>query len=190
MMWFLYWVFLIGCAVVLLLKWRSKVITDRKSHPFAEPPKIKRRVIARPAAAPTVTVTAISNVESKWPDIEPPKTEEEAKHREFDWSAARAALQNIAYGMVGKDVPQKDKDEFKAFVARFAKHDPLYLETMKIVRPLLLKNPGMIQSELYKGCNESTKEAMRYVLYFSEALGEVQRIKKGRSYQLYLLRDI
>lgn len=182
-MWFLYWAFLIGCAVLLFFKWRSRVISERKSHPYVEPPKIKRRVITRPTAP-------VIKVESKWPDIEPPTTEEEARHREFDWNTARRELQKNAYNMVGKSVSQQDKDEFKALVARFAKYDPLYLEVMSRLKLLLLQNPGILQSEIYKGEGEQTKELMRYVLYFSEVLGEVQRIKKGRSYQLYLVRDI
>lgn len=184
MIWFLYWVVLIGCAAVALLKWRSKVIADRKTHPVKEPAKIKRKVIAKPTAKPA------TRAQSKWPNLEPPKTDDEARRRGFDWNAARRELQKLAYGMVGENVSQQDKDAFKALVAEFAKRDPLYLEVMARLKSLLLESPGVLQSDIYKDENESTKELMRYVLYFSEVLGEVQRVKKGRSYQLYLVRDI
>lgn len=103
---------------------------------------------------------------------------------DYDW--ARAQLQKIAYSMVDTSASDEERALFKKTMMRFAAEDPLYLEVMARLRPLLVANPGVLQSEIYKGQSDEIKEQMRYVLYFAEALGEVTRKKKGRSYSLYL----
>ncbi len=88
--------------------------------------------------------------------------------------------------MVDASVTDEERSLFKQTMMRFAAEDPLYLDVMTKMRPLLIANPGVVQSEIYKGQPDDIKEQMRYVLYFAEALGEVVRKKKGRSYALYL----
>lgn len=103
-----------------------------------------------------------------------------------DYDRAREALQRIAYTMVGKHVPEQDKREFTKFMTEFAKEDPLYREVMDRALPLIRSTPGMQQSKIYVGQPDHIKEQMRYVFYFANELGEIRRIKKGSSYQLYL----
>lgn len=103
-----------------------------------------------------------------------------------DWASARLWLQKWGYGMVGPNVPQAEKDDFKRLMTEFARCDPAYHATMKIVVPQVEAQPGMMQSDLTRGLPEEQQEALRYVLYFAAELGDLVRVKKGRSYRLYL----
>lgn len=109
---------------------------------------------------------------------------EDAWHR-GDYDFARAQLQRIAYTMVGGSVTVNEKNRFTQLMADFAKDDPLYNEVMERLMPLVQANPGLVQSQLYKGEPDHIKEQMRYVLYFANELGHIQRVKKGNSYKLY-----
>ncbi|MDD2722207.1 MAG: hypothetical protein PHH47_12965 [Gallionella sp.] len=103
---------------------------------------------------------------------------------DYDW--ARQQLQKIAYGMVGESVTDEQRKNFTQLMTEFAKEDPLYKEIMERVIPLVQANPGMLQSQIYKGQPDHIKEQMRYVLYFANELGHIKRIKKGNSYKLLL----
>lgn len=103
---------------------------------------------------------------------------------DYDW--ARQQLQRIAYGMVGRSVTEAQRKEFTSLMTQFAIEDPLYNEVMERLLPLVQANPGMVQSQIYKGESDEIKEQMRYVLYFANELGHIQRVKKGSSYKLYL----
>lgn len=116
--------------------------------------------------------------------IELPANDDESD--DFDWDEARRSLQKLSYSMADKTVSKADKDAFKAFMTRFAAADPLYHDVMILVKRLLRNEPGVVQSELYKGEPESRKEMIRYVLYFAQELGDIHREKHGRSYKLYL----
>lgn len=63
--------------------------------------------------------------------------------------------------------------------------EPFYLETMELVRRQLRATPGILQSELTKAA-AGNADQLRQVLYVAEKAGHVRRVKKGRSYQLFL----
>lgn len=101
-----------------------------------------------------------------------------------DYDFARQQLQKIAYGMVGESVTDEQRKNFTRLMTEFAKEDPLYKQVMERVLPLVQANPGMLQSQIYKGQPDYIKEQMRYVLYFANEIGHIKRIKKGNSYKL------
>lgn len=102
-----------------------------------------------------------------------------------DWDWARAALQKIAYSMVGSGVTQAQKDEFKGLMIYFADRDPLYKALLKQLLPVIKREPGILQSKIYDFAPEYDQETIRYVLYFAHELGDINRVKKGRSYNLF-----
>jgi tetratricopeptide (TPR) repeat protein len=105
---------------------------------------------------------------------------------ERDYNFARAWLQRFAYTITGNDaVPELVKDRFKKVMTEFANKDPLYRQIMEQVIPLVHSNPGLTQSQIYKGQTDGIKEQMRYALYFAHELGHIRRAKKGSSYQLF-----
>jgi hypothetical protein len=72
----------------------------------------------------------------------------------------------------------------------FAVHrDPIY--RLQLKHPLLWikDHPGILQTELYKEFSNHKREDMTYVLYFAEKEGLIRREEKGRSYELFLVRD-
>lgn len=106
------------------------------------------------------------------------------KGGDYDW--ARQQLQRIAYTMIGSAVTAEERANFTRLMAEFANEDPLYEHVMERVLPLVRDNPGILQSQIYKGQPDDIKEQMRYVLYFAAELGHIRRVKKGNSYQLML----
>ena len=100
------------------------------------------------------------------------------------YDEVRLQLQKISYGMVGRDVPEDERQRFKQFMSEFAQVDPLYREVIAQVKPFVLDHPGMLQSALYARFPAYGQETLRYVLYFAHELGEIHRRKKGRSYEL------
>lgn len=135
--------------------------------------------------SPTVAQhpTQLSTREDTYPQATPIELIEFYERKQFD--EMRSFLQQIAYGLVGKDVPQQDKDDFKAIMTFFARRDPLYQEIIKKAIVVIAKEEGILQSKIYPYLGEYGQEAIRYVLYFGHELGDVRRIKKGRSYELY-----
>lgn len=110
---------------------------------------------------------------------------EEAWQRgNYDW--ARQQLQRIAYGMIEKSVTDEQRKDFTRLMTQFASEDPFYHQVMAKVLPMVEANPGMKQSDIYKGQPDHIKEQMRYVLYFAHELGHIHRTKKGNSYKLML----
>lgn len=85
-----------------------------------------------------------------------------------------------------QDVADEQRTNFTQLMTAFAKEDPLYKDVMERVLPLVRANPGMLQSQIYKGQPDEIKEQMRYVLYFANEIGHIKRIKKGNSYKLML----
>lgn len=108
-----------------------------------------------------------------------------AAWRGGDFDFARQQLQQIAYSMVGTSVSEEKRTEFTQLMTQFAKIDPLYQEIIARVLPLVQANPGILQSQIYKGQTDHIKEEMRYVFYFANELGHIKRIKKGSSYELH-----
>lgn len=101
-----------------------------------------------------------------------------------NYDMARAILQKFAYGMVGKGVSEDDKARFRTLMTEFALDDPLYREVMAKLKPIVLAQPGILQSAVYASLPEYDQETVRYVAYFGHEIGDIHRRKKGRSYEL------
>ena len=101
-----------------------------------------------------------------------------------NYDLARAALQKVAYGMVGPGVSEDNKQLFRNLMAEFAKEDPLYRELMTKIKPLVLARPGILQTDLYPALPQYDQEVIRYVTYFGHEIGDIHRRKKGRTYEL------
>lgn len=101
-----------------------------------------------------------------------------------NYDLARGALQKYAYGMVGPGVSEEDKARFRTVMTTFAQDDPLYREVMAKLKPVVLANPGILQSSIYTRLPEYDQETVRYVAYFGHEIGDIHRRKKGRSYEL------
>lgn len=105
--------------------------------------------------------------------------------REGRLDEARSALQKIAYGMVGPNVAQAEKDGFRKLMTAFAADDPLMQQALPMLLDLIRSQPGLQQSKIYASAAQWDVETVRYVLYFAEQLGAVRRVKHGSSYRLY-----
>lgn len=147
---------------------------------FKYPNKKTTPVVHAKGHAPAIT--KIEN-ENTYPESTPIEIIEAYERKHFD--QMRDYLQKIAYGMVGKNVDEQDKQDFKEIVTYFASRDPLYSDLIKMLLPVIAKNEGMLQSTIYPYLSGYSQETVRYVLYFAHELGDIKRIKKGRSYELY-----
>ncbi len=94
-------------------------------------------------------------------------------------------LQKIAYTMVGPDVSDEEKAEFKALMTRFAAHDPNYRKIMDLFLVVIRESPGIRQADVIRNFSDEEKEFARYALHFAHELGDIKRVKKGNSYLLY-----
>jgi len=121
------------------------------------------------------------------PDNIPPEFKRMFSNGEYDM--ARIYLQKIAYTMVGDDVPQEDKDSFKELMTYFADNDPLYHKLIRQLYAIIERDEGYTQSKIYVHLPEYEAETIRYVLYFAHELGDIHRVKKGRSYLLFTSKD-
>ena len=121
----------------------------------------------------------IEIIEEEYPSGTPIELIEAYERAEYD--AVRMFLQKIAYGLVR----QEDKDSFKKIMTYFANRDPLYKEIIIKLIPIIAKQEGILQSKIYPYLPQYDTETLRYVLYFAHELGDIKRVKKGRSYQLY-----
>lgn len=101
-----------------------------------------------------------------------------------NYDMARAILQKFAYSMVGPGVAEDDKARFRTLMTTFALDDPLYREVMAKLKPIVLANPGILQTAIYPRLPEYDQETIRYVAYFGHEIGDIHRRKKGRSYEL------
>lgn len=102
------------------------------------------------------------------------------------WEITRRNMQKISYSMVKDSIPREQKRWFNEFMKVLVARDPLYIETIDRVTDALKASPGITQSEIYKGRTEKEKEGARYILYFAHELGDIERVKSGRSYRLFL----
>lgn len=184
-----FWV-IIGFVLICVLVWlfsdsspQKSTATQKTAFKSTQPHKSpKSRAVHTVIKLDTTTGQEVVVID--WPaqfaEIEQAITEK-------DYDFARTWLQKFAYNITGNnDVPQSVKDRFKQVMTRFASEDPLYRDVMDRLLPMVQANPGMIQSQVYKDQPDEIKEQMRYVLYFADELGHIERVKKGNSYRLYL----
>lgn len=91
------------------------------------------------------------------------------------------------------------QDEYDEFVKR----DPIYAALLSRLIPIIEAHPGMLQSDITKNFKkadlwseltrykrEVTKEDIGYALYFASKQGIIMRMKKGRSYELRVVKDV
>ncbi|AVK80638.1 hypothetical protein C6B32_01905 [Campylobacter fetus subsp. testudinum] len=207
------WVITIAILVVLLFVWLSRDIKKKRKEWTKilgyEPDDSELHTIIKMSGTssqeeiietiknvkkPSIC-TSSTNIECKNDAIEaeliddeyPPETPMELidfyERREFD--AMRFALQKVAYEMVGDRYTQQEKDKFKKIMTFFAYKDPLYNDLIKRILPIISKNEGMLQTQIYPYFKEYDVEMLRYVLYFGNELDDIYRVKSGRSYKLY-----
>lgn len=106
---------------------------------------------------------------------------------------ARFYYQKAAYSFTRLSLDEREA--IKQEIAEFAKSDPVYISNIESFRRVLGTNAGVLQSDLIRGCvtgsssyasEEAIREVAGYVLYYAEVLGDLVRVKSGRSYKLYL----
>lgn len=159
---FWFWVVIIGVPASIIT-WRIHARTEKTNSP--------------------VVVGANMFQQERDPWIEHCERIESAwKRGDYDW--ARHELQKIAYSMVNKSVTDDQRIRFKQVMTEFANEDLLYRDVIEKIRSIVLSQPGIIQSSIYKLLPGHDQETVRYVLYFAHELGDIHRRKKGRSYEL------
>ncbi len=72
--------------------------------------------------------------------------------------------------------------EYQGFVER----DPIYRNFLKQVSPVISSNPGILQKDIYLLLPAIGHSDISYVLYFADLQGRIRRVKKGRTYELYV----
>lgn len=103
-----------------------------------------------------------------------------------DWEFVRIWLQKYAYALTDNGASEAEHADFKALMVQFTQVDPLFLEIMKAITPVITARPSVLQSIITKELTSQFNAAdIRYALYFAAEAGQITRIKKGRSYQLY-----
>ena len=55
----------------------------------------------------------------------------------------------------------------------------------KTLKDIITKNPGILQSDVYKMFDPLLKDSISEWLYFSDKDGKIRREKSGRTYQLF-----
>ena len=123
------------------------------------------------------------DIEEEYPEDTPYELIDMYERQEFD--QMRQYLQMVASEMVGNRHSEEDKRIFKEYMIFFASRDPLYHDMMKELIVIIAKDEGIMQSKIYPYLPQYTTEIIRYVLYFAYELNDINRIKKGRSYQLF-----
>ena len=68
----------------------------------------------------------------------------------------------------------------------FVKSDPLYQEIRDVVIEEIKRQPGILQTDLYKVLTNYNKSDIQYALYFADDHGVIVRKKKGRTYIITL----
>lgn len=104
-----------------------------------------------------------------------------------DWEFVRTWLQKYAYALTDKGASEAEHADFKTLMVQFTQVDPLFRQIMEATTPLITATPGVLQSVITKELKPQFKtDDIRYALYFAAESGKITRVKKGRSYQLYL----
>lgn len=104
----------------------------------------------------------------------------------MDFEQARADLREIAYRMREENALPEAKEAYVELLADFTRADPYYSNLMDVVIPIIASRPGVIQATLAKGCTQFDINRFRHAMYYGEIIGDIKRVKQGRSYGLYL----
>jgi hypothetical protein len=121
-----------------------------------------------------------------------------AAEKNRDYLRARVQYMKCIEDLKRNGAPQKEIDYIEKEYEEFVKRDPIFRELINRLLPFIKENPGILQSqiskhfqsvewpELYNYNRPVAKEDIYYALYFADKFGIIQRVKKGRSYQLFL----
>lgn len=111
----------------------------------------------------------------------------------------------VAYMQSIEILKRCSKKDFNTYIGSLQKmyddfvlRDPYYKRLMAPLLQIIAKNNGILQSEITKHFQRSDwgalkyynrpplKDDIYYALYFADRFGDIIRVKKGRSYLLYL----
>ena len=108
-----------------------------------------------------------------------------SQNPDFDFVMPRE--ERLAYILQNYDSLIKEEQES---LAKEAKKQELLNNTdlEQSIKEIIIANPGILQSELYKKYNPVLKDSISEFLYFAAKDGKVTREKSGRSYQLFWLK--
>ena len=177
------WV-LIACLVLLIVLKAANTRRSRlnRNHGPNGASRSRRLPLTQPIMHAVPTGSDEIALEIDWPST---FLEIERAINQGNYDFARTWLQKFAYTTVNQEIPQLVRDRFKQLMTAFARQDPLYQAIMATILPIVTATPGMLQTAIYAQLPSYNQEQIRYVLYFAHELGNLTRIKKGRSYQLF-----
>lgn len=170
-------------VVALVATFAIYTANEHKRNPHL---RIRPPAPAVPAAAPSVPAARPEprTTSAPWPpEVAGWMMEARKAFDAGDIDRARMCYQKAAYGFA--QLTPEQNEGLKREIASFADHDPRYQAGLALVRQMVRANPGMLQSELGKSAGPN-REALNYVLYYADQLGDIVRVKSGRSYRLYL----
>lgn len=102
-----------------------------------------------------------------------------------DFEAARDELRAVGYRMREESALPEAGAVYSDLLSRLMHADPYYSEVMAVVLPIVKSTPGVIQAMLVKSFPEFDAARFRHAMYYGEVIGDIKRIKQGRSYGLY-----
>ena len=103
----------------------------------------------------------------------------------LNFERAREELRGIGYRMREENALPDARAAFDDLQAALLQADPYYTGVMDAVLPIIKSRPGIVQSVLAKGLPDIDIERFRYAMYYGEVIGDIQRVKNGRSYGLF-----
>lgn len=171
---------LLGIFIVFIVAGLAKTKSQRRNgHHSSRSRNINQ---LRPVMKECRNANGDVTLEIDWPETFL-VIEQAVQYQNYEF--ARTWLQKFSYGTVGNEVPQSIRNDFKRLMAAFCREDPLYRQIMQRAVPIVAAQPGMLQTALYPQLPSHSEEQIRYALYFAHELGDLVRLKKGRSYQLF-----
>lgn len=102
-----------------------------------------------------------------------------------DFESAREELRSVNYRMREENALPEAGIIYQELLAGLMRADPYYSEVMAVVLPIVASRPGVIQATLSKCCSGFDIERFRHAMYYGEIIGDIKRVKHGRSYGLY-----
>lgn len=103
-----------------------------------------------------------------------------------DYDFARTWMQKFSYASAKENMSQSMRDDFQQLMRTFVNLDPLYSALISKIVSLVYTQSGIMQTAIYSQIPSYSEEQIRYTLYLLHELGDITRVKKGRSYQLFL----
>lgn len=104
-----------------------------------------------------------------------------------EFELAREELRAISYRQREESALPEHRAMFAELLAYFTRSDPYYANVMEVALPIIATRPGVIQSTLAKSLSWCDIERFRHAMYYGEVIGEIRRVKSGRSYGLFII---